>query len=211
MIAVSASSRRDSVAGFSSYGDYVDVAAPGINILSTWVTDRNPGYESESGTSMASPMVAGAAALILLGQPEPDPGAGATPAAADRRRHRRPRLRPEVGLGPDQPAARPAAGAQRPAAGQPRPRRTPPAPAANQSRIQGTVTGVRPDLVDVLLLPQNGAPARDIQPDAAGLYVFDSLPAGKYTVQLAIKSGGFDFPRAARRSRSTAATTAWRR
>ncbi|HUS15903.1 MAG TPA: S8 family serine peptidase, partial [Chloroflexia bacterium] len=69
VIAVSASSRRDSVAGFSSYGDYVDVAAPGINILSTFVTNRKTGYESESGTSMASPMVAGAAALVLAVNP----------------------------------------------------------------------------------------------------------------------------------------------
>jgi hypothetical protein len=56
------------------------------------------------------------------------------------------------------------------------------------------VTGIDPTLVDVLLVPQSGGAGRDIQPDAAGLYVFDNLPAGQYTVQIAIKSGGYVFP-----------------
>ncbi len=192
VIAVSASSRRDSVAGFSSYGDYVDVAAPGINILSTWVRDRKPDYESESGTSMASPMVAGAAALILSVNPNltPEQVQLLLQQTAD-----------DIGdPGFDQKAGwgriNLLRALQQAPAG-PKPGSPPPKPApgpAGGSKVQGTVTGIDPALVDVLLLPQNGSPPRDIQPDASGLYVFDGLPAGKYTVQLAIKSGGFGFP-----------------
>jgi subtilisin family serine protease len=52
----------DTFASFSNYGDVVDVAAPGVNILST---SRAGGFEVKSGTSMASPHVAGAAAVYV--------------------------------------------------------------------------------------------------------------------------------------------------
>ncbi len=61
VIGVAASDENDNKASFSNFGSGVDVAAPGVSILST---DYIGGYASFNGTSMASPHVAGQAALI---------------------------------------------------------------------------------------------------------------------------------------------------
>lgn len=72
VVSVAAVDRRDQRAPFSTANADVEVAAPGVDVLSTW---NDGGYRTESGTSMATPYVAAVAALIA-GR---DPGAG--PAA----------------------------------------------------------------------------------------------------------------------------------
>jgi len=68
VISVAALDRNDNLASFSNFGTKtVHVAAPGRDILSTWLGDD---YREASGTSMATPYVAGVAALILASEPK---------------------------------------------------------------------------------------------------------------------------------------------
>jgi len=69
VIAVAATDTNNERAYFSNYGYKTDLAAPGVNIWAT-NTDGNGGavYESQQGTSMACPVAAGEAAVILSGQ-----------------------------------------------------------------------------------------------------------------------------------------------
>jgi len=60
----------DSFAAFSNFGSTIEIAAPGVNIKSTYKDDS---YASMSGTSMASPHVAGAAGLYKSVNPDASP------------------------------------------------------------------------------------------------------------------------------------------
>ena len=67
VISVAALDRNDQLASFSNFGvKSVMIGAPGVDILSTWLDNE---YEEKSGTSMATPVVSGVAALILSKHP----------------------------------------------------------------------------------------------------------------------------------------------
>jgi thermitase len=67
VISVAALDRNDNLASFSNFGaKTVHIAAPGKDILSTWLKD---GFREASGTSMATPQVSGVAALIVANEP----------------------------------------------------------------------------------------------------------------------------------------------
>lgn len=84
VIAVGATDNNDRMASFSTHGSgWVDVAAPGVAIYSTFPnhrftmareSNRSPGYDISSGTSMAAPIVAAVAALVWSTDPTATPG-----------------------------------------------------------------------------------------------------------------------------------------
>lgn len=81
-ITVGASDKKDKRASFSNYGKCVDLFAPGVDITSAWHTG-NRKTNTISGTSMASPHVAGVAALILGQDKELTPGEVASVILSD--------------------------------------------------------------------------------------------------------------------------------
>lgn len=71
-LTVGSSTSSDARSSFSNYGTCVDLFAPGSSITSAWYTN-DTATNTISGTSMASPHVAGAAALYLAGDPLASP------------------------------------------------------------------------------------------------------------------------------------------
>ncbi|BCB05812.1 S8 family serine peptidase [Bacillus sp. KH172YL63] len=66
VISVASTNEYDNKSTFSNYGDDIDISAPGSRIYSTF---SNSDYGYMSGTSMASPVVAGVAALLMANDP----------------------------------------------------------------------------------------------------------------------------------------------
>jgi hypothetical protein len=66
LIPVAATDSNDLRAGWSTYGAYVALAAPGVGI---YTTTRGGGYVAESGTSFSSPVAAGVAAAVMSANP----------------------------------------------------------------------------------------------------------------------------------------------
>jgi thermitase len=66
VVAVAATDSNNALASFSNYGSWIDLSAPGVNILTTTSTT---GYGYWNGTSFASPIAAGVGALVLAARP----------------------------------------------------------------------------------------------------------------------------------------------
>jgi len=70
IIVAAATTSSDTRASFSNYGNYVDISAPGANVLTT---NRSGSYSSWNGTSFSSPITAGVAALVMSANPSLSP------------------------------------------------------------------------------------------------------------------------------------------
>ncbi|TCM99391.1 RHS repeat-associated protein [Paenibacillus sp. BK033] len=67
LLSVAAINNKGELASFSNFGNTVDVAAPGVDVLTTLPDGK---YESVSGTSIAAPFVTGTAALVMSKYPD---------------------------------------------------------------------------------------------------------------------------------------------
>jgi len=72
VIVVGATDSNDNLASFSSYGSFVDLVAPGVNVF-TMDSGNNSDYASVSGTSFSCPLTAGLCALMFSANPSLTP------------------------------------------------------------------------------------------------------------------------------------------
>ncbi|MFC7062317.1 S8 family serine peptidase [Halobacillus seohaensis] len=70
VISVAATGPSDYITDFSNYGSWIDITAPGTNLIST---DYQGGYRSGDGTSYSAPLISGIASLIKSKHPEWQP------------------------------------------------------------------------------------------------------------------------------------------
>jgi thermitase len=165
-IAVAATDANDAKASWSNYGDWVDVAAPGLSIYSTL---KDNGYGYMSGTSMACPHVAGLAGLVFT---------VVSDANGDGKLNDEVRSRIEAtcdnigvsGIGQGRINAARAVGSAPPLLG----------------KIAGQVTDAKDS--SAISGAQVGDGSRSAVTDATGRYTMDNVPPGSYQV-VASKEG----------------------
>jgi subtilisin family serine protease len=165
VLAVSATRNDDSIAGFSTTGGFVDIAAPGAGVLSTtWSVTTSDSYGVGSGTSAACPQVAAAAGLMLSVRSDlrPDQLSDLLALGADDQGV--PGRDPEYGYG------RLNIRRSLEIASDPE--------SLRRSRIEGVIAGAPSE---TLVLLNDG---RSTRSDANGFFRFEGLSAGTYTVRV---------------------------
>jgi thermitase len=170
VLSVTATGNSDVVTGFSNYGSYVDISAPGVGVWSTLWTRQGNTYGPANGTSFSSPHVAGVAALVWSLRPDMAPGQVANVLMASADDKGDPGKDIYYGYGRIN-ALRAVQLASDPAV-------------LSSSRIQGQISGA--DLSQIVIALNTGQQTR---PDANGFWSFEGLPAGAYTVNI---SGAFN-------------------
>jgi type VII secretion-associated serine protease mycosin len=163
VLSVTATGNTDVVTGFSNYGNYVDLSAPGVGVWSTLWTSGGNTYGPANGTSFAAPHVAGIAALVWSLRPDLGASQVANVLMASADDKGEPGKDPYYGYGRVN-ALRAVQLAADPAV-------------LTSSRIQGQVSGVDPS--QVVLTLNTG---QQTQPDASGYYAFEGLGPGLYVV-----------------------------